>query len=396
MAHKQNVTPLRNGAAGNPRPDVKTAFAEFATELGLSEPKGGFIADGKLHRCDVAANPRDKRDAGSYQLFNEGIPAGWAQNWTNGAGPQNWSLLPENKLAPAERVELRKRMERARKERELEKARRHDEAARQATEFWDRSNEAPADHAYLALKRVSPHGLRIDTDERLVVPLRDENGELHSLQTIAADGTKRFLTGGRKRGLYHTLGEIDPAGRILICEGYATAASVHEATGLTAIVAFDCGNLLPVAETLRRKYPATAIVICADDDFKTNGNPGSSKAEEAAKAIGASVTVPVFSGERNGGTDFNDLAQMEGPDAVRRCIEDAIPPAGSAPTGTCANPAADEKQSQVQKLIGLAADIEFFHNTEQDPYALVLEGERRIVARVDLEGDKTNASAPLL
>lgn len=78
--------------------DIKNTFAEFARSHGLVEPKGGFIADGKLRRCHVAASLKDKRDAASYQLFSEGVPGGWVQNWTNGAGPQTWSLRIEDAL----------------------------------------------------------------------------------------------------------------------------------------------------------------------------------------------------------------------------------------------------------------------------------------------------------
>ena len=153
--------------------DVKTAFAEFAAGLGLVEPKGGgFIADCKLHRCDVAGSPKDKKNAGSYHLFSEG--GGWAQNWTNGAGPQNWSLRSESQLTEAERAELRQQMKKARREYELEEARRHKEAAREASEVLNRSVEATADHPYLKKKGLGfAFGLRL-LDGKLVMPLHDE------------------------------------------------------------------------------------------------------------------------------------------------------------------------------------------------------------------------------
>jgi putative DNA primase/helicase len=311
--------------------DIKTGFADFACGLGLVEPKGGFLADGKIHRCDVAASPKDKKNAGSYLLSSEGVPCGWAQNWTNGEGHQNWSFRSEDKLTAAEHAELRERMEKTRREREIEKAKRHEEAAEKALDVLKSSKEATADHPYLEKKGLeSGFGLRVSND-RLVMPLHDEEGQVNSLQYIDGDGSKCFLTGGRKRGLFFAIGKVEPQGEAFIGEGFATMASVHEATGKPCIVALDCGNLKPVSEALRKKYPETAFIICADDDYRTEGNPGRTKAAEAAEAIGAKVAIPLFFGERpEKATDFNDLHAAESLDAVRRCIKAAESPQPSA------------------------------------------------------------------
>ena len=122
--------------------------------------------------------------------------------------------------------------------------------------------------------------------------MRDVDGELHSLQFILPDGGKRFLTGGRKRGCYYGIGR--PAGALCICEGYATAASIYEATGYATACAFDAGNLLPVAEALRAKFPRLSLVIAADNDSEAAGNPGLTAATAAARAVGAAVAVPDF------------------------------------------------------------------------------------------------------
>ena len=119
-----------------------------------------------------------------------------------------------------------------------------------------------------------------------------------------------------------------PNGKILIAEGYATGATLHESTGHAVACAFNAGNLKPVAETLRAKYPNTELVLCADDDYLTDGNPGLTKATEAARAVGGLLAVPVFPdtrGEKD--TDYNDLARLEGPEAVRASIEAAAMPA---------------------------------------------------------------------
>lgn len=117
----------------------------------------------------------------------------------------------------------------------------------------------------------------------LVIPLRDVVGELHSLQFIGPDGRKTFLTGGRKRGCYFAIGR--PVDALCIAEGYATAASVHEATGQATACAFDAGNLEAVARALRGKFPRSRITVCADNDTGTPGNPGVRYAEAAARAV---------------------------------------------------------------------------------------------------------------
>ena len=107
-----------------------------------------------------------------------------------------------------------------------------------------------------------------------------------------ADGRKTFLTGGRKRGCYYAIGR--PVDALCIAEGYATAASIHEATGQATACAFDAGNLEPVARALRGKFPRSRITVCADNDSGTPGNPGVRYAEAAARAVRGFLAVPLF------------------------------------------------------------------------------------------------------
>jgi Protein of unknown function (DUF3987)/Toprim domain len=185
--------------------------------------------------------------------------------------------------------------------------------------IWDLAEPAPEDHPYLRNKSVKAHGLRLRAyDRSLVIPMRDGD-ELHSLQFIKSDGHKLFLTGGRVNGCHHLIGMPDNI--LCIGEGYATCASIHESTGHATAVAFNAGNLLPVARTLRSKVPSLRLIVCADDDVGTPGNPGLSKAREAAQAVGASLAAPDFGADRpDGATDFNDLHRHAGVEAVRGCI----------------------------------------------------------------------------
>ena len=129
--------------------------------------------------------------------------------------------------------------------------------------------------------------------------------------------------GGRVKGCYHSIGK--PAGVLIVCEGYATGASIHESTGHAVAVAFNAGNLPAVALALRAKYPDLKIIVGADDDHLTDGNPGKAKATAAALAVGGLVAVPSFpAGRGDKDTDFNDLHQLAGADAVKACIDSAI------------------------------------------------------------------------
>ena len=203
------------------------------------------------------------------------------------------------------------------------------EAAVRAARFWAAAGPAPGDHPYVVRKQVAPLGLRCDARGHLLVPLQDADGRLHSLETIAPDGAKRFLAGGAKRGHFCVIGMdpapmSDPFGPILICEGWATGASLAMATGHTVIAAMDAGNLLPVAGALRARFPDADLILVADNDVKPDRdtNPGVDAARKAALAVGARIAIPTSPG------DANDLFCAEGPEAVVALIAGAarIPP----------------------------------------------------------------------
>ena len=112
---------------------------------------------------------------------------------------------------------------------------------------------------------------------------------------------------------------------LLICEGYSTGASLSESTGYPVAVAFNAGNLLAVGRKMRGQFPDAQIIFAADDDFRTDGNPGLRYANEAAQAVAGIVAVPCFGDARpEGMTDFNDMYLLHGPEAVAKCIADAI------------------------------------------------------------------------
>jgi putative DNA primase/helicase len=183
----------------------------------------------------------------------------------------------------------------------------------------------------LTAKRVGAHGdLRLASGGALFIPLRDAEGALWSRQTIDAQGEKLFLLGGRVKGCYFPLSDRAD-GPLLIAEGYATAASCLEATGWAAWMALNTGNLEPVAQAARQRFPDRIIVLAADNDrfkLRPNGqawNPGREAAQAAAKLIRALVCHPEFADEDTQSTDFNDLHRLAGAAEVRRQISEQIP-----------------------------------------------------------------------
>ncbi|WP_022977023.1 DUF927 domain-containing protein [Nevskia ramosa] len=292
-------------------------------------------ADGKLHRFRVTGDRRDQRN-GWYVLHADGLPAGEFGCWKRGLS-ETWHANIGRELDEGEREANRARLEAIRRERDAETQRVRAEARKKAAKLWDEANPKPsAKHLYLAKKQVRGYGIR-QLREALVIPVRDADGALHGLQFIQPDGSKRFTSGMAKSGHYHAIGK--PGAVLLIAEGYATAATLREATGQAVAVAFDTRNLRPVALALRAKFPAARIVIAADNDHRTEGNPGMAKATEAAQAVDGSVIAPSFP-EGDAGSDWNDYAAVHGLAAVRAVFETAGDAEASAPAAPAVGPEA--------------------------------------------------------
>lgn len=187
-------------------------------------------------------------------------------------------------------------------------------AATRAVGIWDECIAEPGTHPYLVAKQIAPHGSRrgpCDDAEHapLVVPMRDVDGALWSLQSIPPDGKgKRYLTGSKTSGCFHAMGEpLATAKRIIIAEGFSTAASLAEHHAGAVIAAFSAGQLLNVGTAIATRYPNAALVIAADFDSPAGGDggPGLAAATKAANALGAELWVPISIEGRNK-TDFSD------------------------------------------------------------------------------------------
>ena len=255
-------------------------FRQAMHEAGLVPP-AVVVADGKFHRFSTNGKPSD--DAGWYVLNEYPIAAGSFGCWRSGL-KGSWSAIEERNMTQEDRTKYKKAIQQMSKINDEEKAKANLEAAVNAQKLWDQANDVSSAHPYLVSKKVDAFGIK-HNGQKLLIPLRDNKGKLWSFQEIDHKGNKLFLKNGKVKGLFHNIGEQTDV--IYIGEGYATMASVHAATGKASVIAFNAGNVKDVCSQVRSSYPDTEIVLCADDDHITKGNPGLTKAREAALEIGA-------------------------------------------------------------------------------------------------------------
>ena len=273
---------------------MSAALSEFTAALaaaGLAMHRPDVVADGQLHRYRVDGDKAGSLN-GWYALHLDGAPFAAFGSWKTGQSGV-WAPRRDSPLTTAERQAQRARLVAVRAARDIERATIQAEAAKRAAGLWEKAAPATNDHPYLVNKHVGAYGIRALRNQ-IVVPLRTAAGELTSLQFISPDGGKKLLTGGRKGACFHATAR--PLAALCICEGYATGATLYEATGHAVAVAFDAGNLLHVAKALHGKFPRLALVIAADNDAETPGNPGLTAATAAARAVGAALAVPFLEG----------------------------------------------------------------------------------------------------
>lgn len=264
-------------------------FLAAIAAAGLAPIKPIELPEGRIVRFRVDGDKAGSRNG--WAIFHSHpIAAGAFGSWKTGE-QHTWRSTSNEVATPAERAELQRKLQAAQQARASEEARVRADAAARALKLWSGAKPATDDHPYLRAKGVHAYGLRALRD-KLVLPARDADGKLHTLQFISPDGSKKFLTGGRIAGCYYAIGRPDDV--LLLAEGYATAATLHQATGRAVATCFNCGNLLAVARTLRVKFPHLRIVVCADDDSATPNNPGLTAAHQAAQAVGGVVAIPSF------------------------------------------------------------------------------------------------------
>lgn len=211
----------------------------------------------------------------------------------------------------AERQRIARQRDQRQRKADVERQAGWDRAAARARHDFALADLPRPDHPYLARKGIKAHHLR-QLGNVLLAPIC-WRGDVVNLQRIAADGSKRFLPGGRITGCYCPFGRIEAGVELLIVEGIATAASLHEQTGKPVAAALSAGNLLAVGEELKHRYPDAVLVIAGDDDRakEAEGKPNAGKlaAIHAAGRLGCGYVLPAWPEDAPQSlSDFNDLA----------------------------------------------------------------------------------------
>jgi putative DNA primase/helicase len=297
------------------------AFSHAMQNAGI-EPPAEIIADSILHRFTIQGD-KARSSNGWYVLHGDDLAAGAFGCWKRGLS-ETWCSKSHQSMTPAEKTACTAKMETIKRQRKEEQERIQTECRTWCADAWTKAEYATNENPYLKRKTVNAYGLKLFEDD-LIIPVQDVAGTIHGLQHIKPDGTKRFKFGTNKTGHFFKIGRSKD-NTIIICEGYATGASILQATGHAVIVAFDAGNLAAVSQVVRLKFPDMKIIIAADDDHTTEGNPGLTKATEAANAVDGLLAVPAFKNPE-GKSDFNDLHVAEGLKRVKEIIEAAQQPA---------------------------------------------------------------------
>jgi len=292
--------------------------------------------DGVLHRFDHAGELDGWYVGNKYYLTYGSWKTGQRCEWQVDC-PQH---------TPAQNKILQEEIRKAKEEAQRHQAEEQKVKAEAAEKLFEHlhTNRTTELHPYLKAKGIkfnykakhasfdqyeelSRTGERVKTcfAGNLYIALHDINHKLWSRQSIYKTDKWHKQILGRKAGCFHvipTRASLSNAAHCYIAEGFATAATVFEATGTPTIMAVDAGNLGPVSQAITKKYPNLKITFAADNDTETKNakgepdNVGIRKARAAAQKIkGSHVVHPIQSG------DFNDLFQAKGSEETRKQLQ---------------------------------------------------------------------------
>lgn len=228
---------------------------------------------------------------------------------------------------PTAASQRREQMESERQQREQERQKQAAEDAEQRRATFaslyaeKRQSVTQGESEYLMAKGLDGFTFPLLPDGSVLLELVDESGAVAAAQTITPQGEKRLLTGSAKRGAYHAVNAPESPQSVLIAEGLATALSVHQMRpDALTVAAIDAGNLLPVAEVMRRKHPDAQIIVAADNDHHDDQtNTGKTAAEKAALSVAGWVSLPPTDYK----ADWNDYHQQNGLEAATAAFTDS-------------------------------------------------------------------------
>ena len=328
--------------------DPAAEFGEVLANAGLVLD-GPPQFDGELHRVPVEGAAPGKRD-GAYVGHADAPMSGWYQNHRSGdKGTWRASGTRGHSLDTAQ-------IETQRREREATREREQVERAAELEREMASMGRLDAGHQYFVSKGIDSASVRADVKgDRgdIVIPIRDVEGKIQSVQRIGPDGQKHNAKGARMSGGSVLVGKDDGRGPVYVASGFATAAAIHQATGAPVWAAMSDANMRTIAEGLANRNGNRPMVICGDDDHLAKDgkgrprNSGELAARAAAEATGAAVVMPQFGAKRGAkDTDFADLLKTEGPAAVSRQVRE----------GACK--AVELRRQRAREADGPAQDVE--------------------------------------
>lgn len=282
--------------ANPPRPLTErekiAQFAQALADAGL-EVEGDPIMDGAWHRTSVTTSRNHRALKGAYigRITDDGAD-GFIDNKDSGV-KFPWKV--KGSVSPGIRAQsAQAEADAAKRRADLHEG--HKAVAEEARQKWSELREVTDQHPYLERKKVEALGLR-RSGSRLAVPVCDADGALWNIQYINEDGQKLFMKGAAKEGHFHTLGELRGAPLALACEGYATGASLHMATGLPVVVVFDSGNYRAVLEQIQSRFPNTKWLLCGDDDVVNDQSVLNRLNAAAESKRGTEMQIGAITGE---------------------------------------------------------------------------------------------------
>lgn len=318
--------------------DPVTEFAQKLEEAGLIV-KGLPVMDGSLQRVPTKQDKKGSK-SGAYKAYLDGRPAGWYRDYRSAdAKPTQWVFSGGGEMDPLARIHLRAHAQQTREDNARALEQQYNRQAEYAARYVDRYPQATT-NGYLTRKGVeAAPGIRINDKQELVIPFSNAHGDIRSYQRIPLTGGKdaRILKDSEKTGNWFALGTPQNGQPLLFAEGYATAASMHEASGLPVLMTIDAGNMIAVGQNARAVWPDSTFIFCADNDHQLKNsqtgqpeNKGILSAEKAAELTDGKVIVPDFTEEEKARsmTDFNDLDTSRGREAFRELINDSLRSAG--------------------------------------------------------------------
>jgi len=318
--------------------DPRSLFAARLRDAGFILSAEHPIMDGQIHHCPVEGGKPYERP-GSYRAFGDGVPNGWFQNFRQHDKAVKWVMRTQIPRAARQAVRALGAQHRQDAAAALKEA--QDLAAMALQRLWDNGADDVSAHPYLAGKgitdatglRIAAPGATVRTANadisiagRLLVPMRNIDGALRSLQIIGDSGQKMFAPGGEAAGSHLILDNLHSPWPLYFTEGYADGNAIHAATGHAVVVTFSVHNLEPVARAYRARFPQRTFFICADNDHRkeretdAQGRPkknvGREKAAAAAERVKGHVLLPPFAAT-DSGKDWDDYRRQHGMDGLR-------------------------------------------------------------------------------